>query len=124
MEGVEALGAQDGEEGVSETGESDVTIPAFERAEFVIGEANFLFSHFKGLFNLPAGTGDLHQLVERRTRGAKQRYGVRLLGLVQERRIRRERLKPRASGSSRGSKSQSKMRSPLEPAPAERVTQV
>ena len=58
VEGVEALGAQDGEEGVSETGEGDVAIPTFERTEFIISEAHFLFGHFEGLFNLPTGTGD------------------------------------------------------------------
>ena len=63
VEGVEALGAQDSEEGVSETGEGDVTIPAFEGAEFIISEANFLLGHFEGLFNLPTGTGDLHKFV-------------------------------------------------------------
>ena len=55
------MSAQDGEEGVGETGEGDMAIPAVERAQFIIGEADFLFGHFEGLFNPPAATGDLNQ---------------------------------------------------------------
>ena len=80
VEGVEALGAQDSEEGVSETGEGDVPIPALERAEFIISEANFLLGHFKGLFNLPTGTGDMHQFVERGTGGSKAEVWREVIG--------------------------------------------
>ena len=58
------MSTQDGEEGVGEAGEGDVAIPAVERAQFIIGEADFLFGHFEGLFNTPARTGDLHQVRE------------------------------------------------------------
>ena len=65
------MSAQDGEEGVGETGEGDMAIPTVERAQFIIGETDFLFGHFEGLFNAPAGTGDLYELREGRISGGK-----------------------------------------------------
>ena len=80
IEGIEALGTEDSKEGVSETGEGNVAIPALERTEFIIGEADFLFGHFKGLFNLPTGTGDLHQFVERCSGGSKAEVWGEVIG--------------------------------------------
>ena len=73
IEGIKALGTQDGEEGVSETGKHDVAIPTLKRAEFIIGEADLLFGHFEGLFGPPAGTSDVDKLGEDRVGGEKQR---------------------------------------------------
>ena len=75
------MSAEDGEAGVGEAGEGDVSIPAVERAQFIIGEADFLFGHFEGLFDAPAGTGDLDEFREGGVNGSKTEVGGEVIGV-------------------------------------------
>jgi len=55
------LGGGDGEEGVGQHGQGDVSVPAVVAADLVLVQADLAFGALEGLLDRPAGTSDPDQ---------------------------------------------------------------
>lgn len=64
------LGGSDGQERVGEHGESDVAVPAYVAADFVLVQAAFVLRALEAFLDPPAASGDPHEIGDGRVQGS------------------------------------------------------